>query len=118
MVMTTGMMRPSWAWVWALKVLQNSIMLTPCWPRAGPTGGEGLALPAGTCSFTWAVTFLATRLDMPPPRWRPSRASDPLHLEELEVHRGRPAEDAHHDLEPPLVRLDLLHHPREVGEGA
>src|SRR4030065_334850 len=51
-------------WVWALNVLQNSMMLTPCWPRAGPTGGAGLAFPAGTCSFTWAVTFLVMRLVM------------------------------------------------------
>jgi hypothetical protein len=31
----------------ALKALQNSIMLTPLCPRAGPTGGDGLADPAG-----------------------------------------------------------------------
>ena len=30
----------------------NAAMLTPCWPRAGPTGGAGVALPAGICSFT------------------------------------------------------------------
>ena len=54
MVTTTGRMSPSWLPVWALKPLQNSMMLTPCWPRAGPTGGAGLALPAGICSFTIA----------------------------------------------------------------
>ena len=54
MVTTTGRIRPSWLPVWALKPLQNSMMLTPCWPSAGPTGGEGLALPAGICSFTIA----------------------------------------------------------------
>src|SRR5207237_515941 len=31
--------------------LQNSMMFTPCWPSAGPIGGEGLAEPAGTCSL-------------------------------------------------------------------
>ena len=31
----------------ALKVLQNSMMLTPCWPSARPTGGAGLAWPPG-----------------------------------------------------------------------
>ena len=35
----------------ALKALQNSMMLRPRWPNAGPMGGEGLALPAGTCSL-------------------------------------------------------------------
>ena len=35
------------------------MMLTPCWPSAGPTGGDGLAFPAGICSFTIAWTFFA-----------------------------------------------------------
>src|SRR5262249_20245958 len=40
MVMTTGMIRPSWslADVLALNALQNSMMLTPCGPSAVPTG--------------------------------------------------------------------------------
>ena len=33
---------------------------SPCWPRAGPTGGAGVALPAGICSFTYPVIFCAT----------------------------------------------------------
>src|SRR5262249_7349730 len=44
-VITTGMMRPFCDAVFALKFLQKSMMLTPCWPRAGPTGGAGAALP-------------------------------------------------------------------------
>ena len=52
MVMTTGMGAPfSSFWVWALKALQNSMMLRPRWPSAGPIGGDGFAEPAGTCSF-------------------------------------------------------------------
>ena len=30
---------------------QIGMMLTPFWPRAGPTGGAGVALPAGICSL-------------------------------------------------------------------
>src|SRR6476620_2988181 len=48
---------PRWASVAALYALQNSMMLTPCWPRAGPTGGAGLALPALICSVTIAASF-------------------------------------------------------------
>src|SRR6202020_1489159 len=61
MVITTGMISPSWslADVLALKPLQNSIMLTPLGPSAVPTGGAGVALPAGICSFTEPVTFFA-----------------------------------------------------------
>src|SRR5208283_1581403 len=60
-VITTGMIRPSWslADVLALNALQKSMMLTPCGPRAVPTGGAGVAFPAGICSFTEPVTFFA-----------------------------------------------------------
>src|SRR5579863_6273788 len=61
MVITTGMIRPSWSLpdVLALKALQKSMMLTPCGPNAVPTGGAGVALPAGICNFTFAVIFFA-----------------------------------------------------------
>ena len=55
-VMTTGMIM-SPPWVLALNSLQNCMMFTPCWPSAGPTGGAGLALPAGSCSLICPVTF-------------------------------------------------------------
>src|SRR3972149_718769 len=59
-VTTTGIINPSgsFAEVRALNFLQNSMMLAPCWPSAGPTGGAGVALPAGICSLIIAVTFL------------------------------------------------------------
>src|SRR2546423_406081 len=46
-VMTTGKMSPACFWVAALNSLQNAIMLTPRGPSAVPTGGAGLACPAG-----------------------------------------------------------------------
>ena len=47
-VMITGVGIPgSKDCVAALNALQNSIMFKPFWPRAGPTGGDGFALPAG-----------------------------------------------------------------------
>src|SRR5574338_841878 len=49
----------SFCWVRALNCLQNSMMLTCAWPSAGPTGGAGVALPAGICSFTKPVAFFA-----------------------------------------------------------
>src|SRR5262249_11910827 len=62
-VITTGMIRPSWSLpdVLALNALQKSMMLTPCGPSAVPTGGAGVAFPAGICNFTFAVTFFAIR---------------------------------------------------------
>jgi hypothetical protein len=48
-VITTGTGRPGSIFeVCALNALQNSMMLRPRWPSAGPIGGEGFALPAGT----------------------------------------------------------------------
>src|SRR3954464_8741297 len=56
---TTGIMRPSSSFelVFALNCLQNSMMLMPAWPSAGPTGGAGVALPAAIWSFTDPVNF-------------------------------------------------------------
>src|SRR5579859_3606042 len=59
-VITTGVGKPfSKAWVCALNALQNSMIFTPCWPKAGPTGGLGFAWPAGICSLMYPVTFFA-----------------------------------------------------------
>src|SRR5919108_1622032 len=102
-------MSPSCPPVWALKPLQNSMMLTPCWPRAGPTGGEGLALPAGICSFTIAWTFFTAVALLP-------RASQSFHLVVLELDRRGSSEDRHHHLHAPTLGVDVLHDALEVHE--
>src|SRR5205807_2627328 len=58
-VITTGITVPVSLCVCALKALQNSMMLIPCCPSAGPTGGAGLACPAFACSLIVVRTFLA-----------------------------------------------------------
>ena len=58
-VISTGITVPAWLAVRALYSLQKAMMLTPCWPSAGPTGGAGLALPAMICNLTIALTFFA-----------------------------------------------------------
>src|SRR5713226_4593468 len=103
-------MSPSCAPVWALKPLQNSMMFTPCWPSAGPTGGDGFALPAGICSFTTAWIFFIAQPH------RGERASDPLHLVILELDgRGTP-ENRHHHLHPPALGVHIIDHTLEVDE--
>src|SRR5215510_7044199 len=57
--MTTGITIPGWSLVLALNSLQKAMMLTPCWPSAGPTGGAGFAAPAGICSLICPVIFFA-----------------------------------------------------------
>src|SRR5215470_18694834 len=104
--MITGMINPSFAWacVAALNCLQNSMMLTPCCPSAGPMGGAGLALPAGIWSFTCPVTFFIAHSPVVPaggsrsgsalPRLSRARSGPGLlHLHEIQLHRGGPAED-------------------------
>src|SRR5215475_7769927 len=58
-VMTTGRMSPACFCVAALNSLQNAMMLTPRGPRAVPTGGAGLACPAGIWSLMCAIISLA-----------------------------------------------------------
>src|SRR3954454_10449022 len=58
-VTTHGITIPLWLWVLALNCFTNSMMLTPWGPSAVPTGGAGVAAPAGHCSFTIALIFLA-----------------------------------------------------------
>src|SRR5712692_4390164 len=101
------MMSPSSLAVFALKALQKSMMFTPAWPRAGPTGGAGVAFPAGIWSLICPTTFFISCL-----------RSEFFHLQEVQLHRGGPAEDGDHDLEGVAVQVDLLHHSLEVREGA
>src|SRR6266571_1948019 len=58
-VTSTGVTMPSACAVRALNCFTNSMMFTPCGPRAVPTGGAGVACPAGTCSFTIAAIGFA-----------------------------------------------------------
>src|SRR5471030_505501 len=59
-VITTGIGMPgSIPWVCALNALQNSMMFRPRCPSAGPIGGDGFALPAGTCSLIKPMIFFA-----------------------------------------------------------
>src|SRR5690606_32034016 len=111
------------------------MMLRPRWPSAGPIGGDGLALPAGTCSFTKPTIFFAMswllllssasarsprRPPWPPPYWSSScrhRCLQLLHLAELELDRGGPAEDRDRDAQAALLVVHVFHVAVEVGEG-
>src|SRR2546426_12597962 len=99
--MVTGIGMPfSWSWVLALNDLQNSMMFRPRWPSAGPMGGDGLALPAGTCSLIKPTIFFATigsyRVPAPSPRARLLVALKKLNLldlREIQLHRRCATED-------------------------
>src|SRR5437764_8949331 len=88
------MMRPFWSAVWALNALQNSMMLTPCCPSAGPTGGAGFACPPGICSLISVRTFLAISVQL-------------LHLVEGQLDGNLALEDVDQHLELLLVGVDV-----------
>src|SRR3974390_2585192 len=111
------MISPSWSFaeVLALNALQNSMMLTPCGPSAVPTGGAGVALPAGICSFTEPVTFFAisTNSLVAAPH---ERRLYFFHLQEIQLHRCGATENRHHDPQRVALGVDLVHLAGEIRE--
>src|SRR5689334_13744939 len=143
--MTTGSIKPgSTFWVWALNALQNSMMLRPRWPSAGPMGGDGFALPAGTWSLIRPTIFFATVLLLSGANGRRSCGALPvkatgyaglayrngqttsglepclplclLDLPEIQFHRRRAPEDEHGDADLALLVIHFLDGAVEVGE--
>src|SRR5215213_7551840 len=91
------------------------MMATPCGPRAVPTGGAGVACPAGIWIFTTAATrLLAIATASLLPRWSLELGD----LGELELDRRLAAEDVDEDLHLELVLVDLGDLAGEVGERA
>src|SRR3954466_13786223 len=100
--MTTGIVTPMSPEVWALNAFTNSMMLMPCWPRAGPTGGAGEAWPPGAWSLMVVRTFLAM--------------SDLLHLVVPDLDGSLATEDGDEHLQLRRVLIDLGDLAREIGE--
>src|SRR6266496_2355243 len=107
MVISTGITVPDLSSVAALYCLQNSMVWTPWGPRAVPTGGAGVAFPAGNWILTTVTTRLFAIADLSRHDVCAGRARLQLrHLGELELHRRLPAEDVHQHLELELVLVD------------
>ena len=51
-------------WVCALKALQNSMILTPRWPSAGPTGGDGIGRAGGNLQLDLSDNFFRHLTDI------------------------------------------------------
>src|SRR3974377_1782431 len=90
-VITTGMISPVWSLpdVLALNALQKSMMFTPCGPSAVPTGGAGVALPAGNCSLVVVFTFFCGIFSLTQslrPGFRPKRLSKLFDARKIQFH--------------------------------
>src|SRR4029079_8540328 len=88
-VIWAGMTWPALSAVFSLYDFVNSTMLMPCGPSAVPTGGAGVALPAGSCRVRTIRICLATVLGVPFSAGR----LELLDLQEVELDRGLAAED-------------------------
>src|SRR3954471_4251850 len=105
---STGMTLPRCDSVAALYALQNSMMLTPCWPSAGPTGGAGLACPAWICSLISPVTFFFGAMSVRFLFFLGQRCQlDLRDLVEGQFDGCLAAEDGHQHLELLLFGVDL-----------
>src|SRR3990172_4246628 len=101
------------------------MMLTPCWPSAGPTGGAGVAFPAGICNLICPVTFFplgaATAMfdsSSGSSRSEPRGFLQLLHLQKIQLDRRRASEDRDHHLQRVPVRIDVIHDAGEIAERA
>src|SRR6478735_562770 len=106
-VIWAGMTCPDLSAVRSLYALVNSTMLMPCGPSAVPTGGAGVALPAGSWRVRTMRIFLAMGV---------RRLLEFLYLEEVEFHRCFATEDADEDLDLVALGVDLVDRADELGE--
>src|SRR3954466_2935320 len=84
------------------------MMLTPCWPNAGPPGGAGVAAPALIWSLIRPALFFLGGM---------SGSSDLRYLAEGELDPPLPAEDGHEDLHSLGRGVDLVDGGRQRREG-
>src|SRR5712671_4067338 len=110
-VIWAGITWPALSAVRSLYDFVNSTMLMPCGPRAVPTGGAGVALPAGSWRVRTMRIFLATVGTNP--FWS---FLELLDLQEVQLDRRLAAEDAHEDLDLVPLRVDLVDRADELGE--
>src|SRR5580692_9345826 len=120
-VTSTGKIIPSGSLaVLALNCLQKSMMFKPCGPSAVPTGGAGVALPAGNCNLIVVCTFLA--MSLPQSRFTcllPRRCSTELFdAGEIQFHRRRTAKNRDRNFQPAVIVVDLFHGAVEIRERA
>src|SRR3954453_19455165 len=86
------------------------MMLTPCWPSAGPTGGAGVAAPAWIWSLMTAVNrFLGGMSSFfSAGQFWPRTGSDLRDLVERQLDGRLAAEDGHQHLQLLLLGVDLV----------
>src|SRR5690348_12255191 len=122
-VTRTGKIMPSGSFeVFALNCLQKSMMFSPWGPSAVPTGGAGVALPAGNCSLMVVCIFFGgmslCSFTLAPARAGPSSnlSAQLFHAGKVQFDRRRTPENRHRNLQAAVVVVDLLDRAVEVGK--
>src|SRR5689334_13121565 len=87
------------------------MMLTPCWPSAGPTGGAGFAAPAWICSLMIAASFFFGGIAF-------LLCSDLRDLAECQLDGSLASEDRHENMQLLVDSVDLADRRRQRGERA
>src|ERR1700731_226156 len=99
--------------VLALNCLQKSMMFKPCGPSAVPTGGAGVALPAGNCNLIVVCTFLA--MSLPQIIFFVSRVSAQLlNARKIQFYWRRTPENRYRNLQPAVVPINFLDRAVEI----
>src|SRR4029077_17582427 len=104
----------------ALNCLQNSMMLICAWPRAGPTGGAGEALPASIWSFTDVCLFLGAISSLLCLNLCSCQTlqllCDLLYLTKLQFDRGGASKNRDHHFQGFAIFVYLVHLAIKVGK--
>src|SRR6516165_9570833 len=121
MVTSTGKIIPSGSFcVLALYCLQKSIMFTPWGPSAVPTGGAGVALPAGSCNLMVVCTFFGGIVPLPQflcsREFRPPGSAQLFHARKIKFNRGGAPKNRYGNLETAVIVVDLFDGTVEIGE--
>src|SRR3982074_2024545 len=95
--------------VLALNCLKKHIMFKPCGPRAVPTGGAGVALPAGNCNLIVVCIFLA--MSLPPIifYFETRALAKLLDTRKIQFHRRRTPKNRHRNFQTAVVSIDFFH---------
>src|SRR5580704_10757450 len=126
-VTSTGKIIPSGSLaVLALNCLQKSIMFKPCGPSAVPTGGAGVALPAGNCNLMVVCTFFGgicyylksfSRSD-PSLRSGLGKLSKLLDTRKIQFNWSGASENRYRNFETAVIVVDFFDGAIEIREGA
>src|ERR1700731_1555477 len=94
--------------VLALNCLQKSIMFKPCGPSAVPTGGAGVALPAGNCNLIVVCTFLAMSLPQIIFSFESRASAQLLDARKIQFYWRRTPENRHRHFQAAVIPINLF----------